>query len=275
MRCIPHAALASLLTVALAMPARGEPWEIYQPGSAGFRIAMPAAFDRQDYGSDGSISVEASRGGITYAVRHRPYQDNGASADAALDAARDDSLRRAGGLRLGRELRLTVGDAPAREWTLLRADGAVAGLRRLMLTASRLVEAAVDGPSGIEAAGAPRWFLDSLASSDARHADQAPQRSYVVCFNGQPCGGQPCPSISALELDSGQEMQGVYFDLGGLPRDATPRVSDEDMFKGRMVVVGRMTSGQVAENRGYPLLRVAAVARQAQAAERRHCAVRD
>ena len=285
MHLLPNLLPASLLalTVGLsAMDGRAETWEAYRPVGphqtvgAGFRVYMPAEFDQLEKKPGGVAGVQAESGGMKFAAFHRPHPVRPDSVDADLDAIRDAAVKHAGNVRLRGEKRLKVSGMPARELMLENTSGAVVGLRRFVLVNGWLIELAVNGPPGLEAKVEPQWFVGSLALVGPQHSqDEPPVREYVVCFNGRPCGGMPCPSTSAFDLAAGQELQGIYFDLEAAPADVRAQISDDDMFKGRLVLAGRMTQGQVAESREYPLLRVTSIVRQAEAAERRHCAVRD
>ncbi len=267
----------------VATSVRAETWEVYRPAGthqsvgAGFRVNMPAQFDQLERVAGGAIGVEAERDGMKFATSHRPHQAQPDRIDADLDAVRAETVKRAGGARLRSEKRLVVTGFAARELVLEKPGGPVVGLRRFVIVNGWLIELSVDGPAGFETRIEPRWFLESLALVGPQHGEvqAAPVREYVVCFNGNPCGGMPCPSISALDLATAQELQGVYFDLDFVPADARAQINEEDMFKGRVVVAGRMTQGRVAESREYPLLRVSGIVRKATAAERKHCSVRD
>ena len=277
---LPAVALALGMFVA---GARAETWEVYRPAGehqsvgAGFRVNMPAQFEQLERVAGGAIGVEAERDGMKFVTSHQPHPVQPDRIDADLDAVRDEMIKSGGDVRVRSEKRLTVTGFPARELTLEKPGGPVTGIRRFVIVNGWLIELAVDGPPGFETKAEPQWFFESLALVGPQHgeAPAAPVREYVVCFNGNPCGGMPCPSISALDLAAAQEMQGVYFDLDSVPAEARAQINDEDMFKGRVVVAGRMAPGQVAESREYPQLRVSGIVRKATAAERKHCSVRD
>jgi hypothetical protein len=283
LRSIPPAVALALAVWMLVPAARAETWEIYRPAGAhqsvgaGFRVNMPAEFEQLEPMPGGAIGVEAERGGMKFTTSHRPHPVRPERIDADLDAVRDELIRQAGDVKLRTAKRLIVSGFPALELMLEKAGGPVVALRRFLIVNGWLIVLAVDGPSGLETKTEPQWFLESLTLVGPQHgeAPAMPVREYVVCFNGNPCGGMPCPSISALDVAAAQELQGVYFDLDSLPAAARAQVNEEDMFKGRVVVAGRMMQGQMAESREYPLLRVSAIVRKATAAERKHCSVRD
>lgn len=264
-----------------APPVRAESWEAYRPDGAhqsvgaGFRVYMPADYDQLEKDPGGSIGVEAERGGLTFTTTHRPHPVRPDAVDADFDALRDAALRQVPGAKLGREGRRTLAGMPMRDLELVDAGGAVVGVRRFVLFNGWLIALAVDGPPGVDGKPETGWFLGSLTLVGALTGkEEPPLRSYVVCFNGRPCGGVPCPSTSALDVEAGQEIQGIYFDLGGATADVRAQASDDEMFRGGLVVSGRMGPGKVAESREYPLLRVVGIVRKAEGNDRRHCAVR-
>jgi hypothetical protein len=270
------------LTLCAGPSVRAETWEVYRPegphqaAGAGFRLYMPAQYDTLSHVPSGAVGVGKPVAGMNFTASYRPYAGHAGRSDADLDAVRDEIVGDLAGIRLRGETRLTVDGAPARELLLEKPDGPVVALRRVVLVGGWLIELGVEGPPGFENKPETRWFLESLALLMAPAGSrEAPLRQYVICFNGLPCGGVPCPSTSALDVAAGQELQGVYYDLDGLPAEARGKVTDLDMFKGTLVLSGRMSQGKLAADREYPLLHVLGIARNAEAAERRQCAVRN
>ena len=110
-----------------------------------------------------------------------------------------------------------------------------------------------------------------VATAEARADGQG---SYVPCDNGLRCVVAPCPSTSALDLETGKVVKGVWVDIDGLPQQDKALDLSDKLYAGKLVVTG------IIENRPHsfngkqyslPTLVAAGIERTAKDSERKHC----
>ena len=111
-------------------------------------------------------------------------------------------------------------------------------------------------------------FASPLAAAEGR---------YVVCDNGLRCVKAPCPSSTARNVDSGEELRGVSPDVGGLAEVDQRRIRETDaLYYGRLVLRGHVEDRDheiVGRRQTLPILVITGIEGEATADERRHCRV--
>jgi len=103
------------------------------------------------------------------------------------------------------------------------------------------------------------------------------QGSYVPCDNGLRCVVAPCPSTSALDLETGKVVKGVWVDIDGLPQQDKALDLPDKLYAGKVVVTGTIKNrAQTFNGKQYslPTLIATGIERAAKDSERGHCSAR-
>jgi len=114
-----------------------------------------------------------------------------------------------------------------------------------------------------------------VAAVPAGMAHAAGQRSqFVVCDNGLRCFAAPCPSRSALDLETGAVLAGVSVDTTDLDLPPAFGSLDEALYRGTIVIAGTAEQrilGEFGRKRSETVIRAETVVRLATPAERAQC----
>lgn len=102
--------------------------------------------------------------------------------------------------------------------------------------------------------------------------------SYVFCDNGLRCVAAPCPSSSALDLATGEVIEGVSIDTSRLPpKDEATIGLSEKIYAGRIVLRGSIEEQSVRLGEltyKLPFLVATGIVRVSKDSERKHCSMR-
>lgn len=109
----------------------------------------------------------------------------------------------------------------------------------------------------------------------AKIVAEPPAARFVACDNGLRCIKAPCPSRSAVNLDTGEITRGVGFDLRALTPEARASLEPSGLYYGTRILEARIENrvhGPRAEGgRQPPLLVVTAVFGPSTPAEAAQC----
>ncbi|MER8581257.1 hypothetical protein NKG95_21540 [Mesorhizobium sp. M1423] len=122
-----------------------------------------------------------------------------------------------------------------------------------------------------------KFLLTASVCMAAAHALANGQGSYVFCDNGLRCVMAPCPSNSALDLDTGKFVKGVSIDIDRLPQQDKGLDLSDKLYAGKVVVVGSIENRTRTFNgKRYtlPWLVATGIERAAKDSERGHCSSR-